>query len=62
MNAGVIHEIVEKQRTFFRTGETLDPGFRLKQLQKLKKAVIRHCNELERALNADLGRAPAVPP
>ena len=58
MNAAAIHEIVEKQRAYFRTGQTLDPDFRLKQLQKLKEAVIRHCNELEHALKADLGRAP----
>ena len=58
MNADKIHEIVENQRAFFRTGETLDTDFRLKQLQKLKEAVIRHCSELECALNADLGRAP----
>ena len=58
MNAEMIHDIVEKQRAFFRTGTTLDPDWRLVQLRKLKEAVIRHCNELERALNADLGRAP----
>ena len=58
MNADTIHEIVEKQRAYFRTGQTLDVDFRLKQLQKLKEAVIRHCNELEHAMNADLGRAP----
>ena len=58
MNADAIHEIVEKQRAYFRTGQTLDLDFRLSRLQKLKEAVIRHCSELERALNADLGRAP----
>ena len=58
MNADTIHEIVEKQRAYFRTGQTLDVDFRLKQLQKLKEAVIRHCNELEHAMGADLGRAP----
>ena len=58
MNADMIHEIVENQRAFFRTGETLDPNFRLRQLQKLKEAVIHHCSELERALHSDLGRAP----
>lgn len=58
MNAEMIHDIAEKQRAFFRTGTTLDPDWRLVQLRKLKEAVIRHCNELERALNADLGRAP----
>jgi len=58
MNADTIHEIVERQRDFFRTGRTLDVDFRLEQLKKLKEAVIRHCSELERALGADLGRAP----
>ena len=58
MNADAIHEIVEKQRAYFRTGQTLDLDFRLSRLQKLKEVVIRHCSELERALNADLGRAP----
>ena len=58
MNADTIHEIVEKQRAYFRTGQTLDVDFRLKQLQTLKEAVIRHCNELEHAMNADLGRSP----
>ena len=58
MNADTIHDIVEKQRAYFRTGQTLDLDFRLSRLQKLKEAVIRHCSELERALNADLGRAP----
>jgi len=59
MNADMIHDIVEKQREYFRTGQTLDLDFRLCQLQKLKEAVIRHCSELEHALNVDLGRAPA---
>ena len=58
MNADTIHEIVEKQRAYFRTGQTLDVDFRLKQLQTLKEAVICHCNELEHAMNADLGRSP----
>ena len=58
MNADTIHEIVEKQREYFRTGQTLDLDFRLALLEKLKKAVIHHCSELERAMNADLGRAP----
>ena len=31
-----IHEIVEKQRRFFRTGATLDVNWRREQLKKLK--------------------------
>ena len=41
MNADLIHGIVEKQRAYFLTGQTLDLDFRLSQLQKLKTAVIR---------------------
>ena len=53
-----IHEIVERQRAFFRTDKTLDVNWRLQQLKKLKKTVIEHRHELEQALSADLGRAP----
>jgi aldehyde dehydrogenase (NAD+) len=52
-----IKKIVEKQREFFRTGKTLDVEWRIRQLKKLKKAVIRHRKKLENALVADLGRA-----
>ena len=53
-----IEAIVASQRTFFRTGKTLDIDFRIRQLLRLKKVVIRHQTEIEKALNADLGRAP----
>ena len=58
LNAEIVHDIVERQRAFFRTGETLDVNWRLQQLKKLKEAVLQHRLELERALNEDLGRAP----
>ena len=32
-----IHEIVSAQREFFRTGETLDGKWRIRQLKKLKQ-------------------------
>ena len=53
-----IEAIVASQRTFFRTGKTLDIDFRIRQLLRLKKAVIKYQTEIEKALNADLGRAP----
>ncbi len=31
-----IHELVEKQRTFFRTNQTLDIDWRIHQLKRLK--------------------------
>ena len=53
-----IHEIVEKQRAFFRTNATLDVGWRKEQLKKLKQAVIDHQAELEAALCEDLNKGP----
>ena len=53
-----IRDIVEKQRKYFRTGETLDIGWRKQQLEKLKSAVILHQNMLQEALFEDLGKSP----
>lgn len=52
-----ISEIVAAQRRFFRTGETLPIKWRIKQLKRLKEAVIAHQDELVAALCADLGRS-----
>ena len=54
----VIHEIVATQRKFFRTGTTLPIKWRIQQLKKLKKAVLEHEAEFEKALAEDLGRSP----
>jgi len=58
-NKQTISEAVERQRAYFRTGATLDVEFRLKQLKKLKKAVLVRQDELTRALREDLGRSEA---
>ena len=52
-----ISEIVETQRQFFRTGATLDVGWRIRQLKKLKAAVISHEAGFLAALKDDLGRS-----
>ena len=52
-----IRGIVDAQRRFFRTGETLPIKWRIQQLKKLKAAVIAHEAEFEEALAADLGRS-----
>ena len=52
-----ISEIVAAQRKFFRTGTTLPVDWRLKQLKKLKAAVLAHAAEFEAALAEDLGRS-----
>ena len=52
-----IQNIVEKQRAFFRTGQTLDINFRLDMLKKLKQVVIDNEEAFEQVLNEDLGKS-----
>ena len=53
-----VHEIVEAQREFFRSGVTLDVNWRIEQLKKLRATVQSHEAQILRALNEDLGRHP----
>ena len=53
-----IHEIVLKQRKYFRSGATLDIKTRIAALKKLRDAVIKHETEIENVLYQDLGRSP----
>lgn len=52
-----IKKIVDKQRKYFYTNETLDINFRINQLKKLKQALLDNEELLEDALNKDLGRS-----
>jgi len=52
-----IKTIVEKQREYFKSGETLPIQFRLKMLQKLKQSLYQHEQEIIQALHEDLGRS-----
>ncbi len=54
----MISKIVEEQREFFDEGKTLDVEFRIRQLKRLRKAVLDHEQELIDALAQDLGRDP----
>ena len=54
-----IHEIVENERKFFRSGQTLEISWRKEQLKKLRDCLIRHESEIEEALYKDLGRSVA---
>ena len=56
-NESDIRHIVQKQRDFFRTGKTLDIEWRIRQLKRLKRAVLENRSELESALKDDLGRS-----
>ena len=49
--------VVAAQRGFFRSGTTLDVGWRIRQLKKLRAAIRASERELEDALQADLGRS-----
>jgi len=53
----VIHSIVEKQRQYFKSNETLPVSFRIAQLKKLRDAIKANTNLLSKALYEDLGRS-----
>ena len=52
-----IRQIVERQRTYFHEGETLDVKWRISQLKRLKDGVLAYEREFEEALQQDLGRS-----
>ena len=56
-NQETIHEAVEKQRSFFRTNQTLDIRWRKEQLIRLKIAVQTYEKDIAKALHEDLGRS-----
>ena len=51
-----INGILDQQKKFFKTGKTLDLSFRIRQLKRLKSAVIQYEDEIKNALSKDLGR------
>lgn len=54
----LVHQVVMDQKAFFATGTTLDVGWRIEQLKKLRAAVKSHEAQILRALKEDLGRHP----
>lgn len=53
-----IVQYIESQRDFFNSNKTKDIAFRLEQLRKLKKAILKNREELEKALWNDLHKSP----
>ncbi len=49
--------LTAKQNAFFRTGQTMDPSFRLAALEKLRQAVKKHEAAISRALKSDLNKS-----
>ena len=52
-----IKDILQQQNHFFSSGKTIQAEFRLKQLESLKEAMIRHEADLAAALKEDLGKS-----
>ena len=54
-----INMVVEHQRKFFNTKETLDINKRIYYLKKLKSVILKYENEINQALYEDLGKSPS---
>lgn len=52
-----IQNLLEKQRAYYRSGATISVKFRIEQLKKLSAAVQQHQNEINDALQSDLGKS-----
>lgn len=52
-----MHNILEKQKEFFKSGKTLDIKFRIEYLKKLKKAIKNNELAIFEALRRDLGKS-----
>ena len=52
-----IQALLEKQRTYYRSGATIPVSFRMEQLKKLYRAVKRREKEIAAALKSDLGKS-----
>ena len=57
MTDSEIRALLERQRTFYKTGATIPVQFRIAQLKKLYAAVKKYENEINAALTADLGKS-----
>ncbi len=49
---------VARQRNYFESGATRSYEFRLRQLKKLKDAIVQYQGQIQDALKADIGRPP----
>lgn len=58
MESKEIQKIIDNQRRYFRSGQTLDLTVRQRALSRLKAGIQRHEKEIDRALKADLRKSP----
>lgn len=59
MNEKQLQEILDKQRSYYRSGATKSLTFRQQMLQRLKSAILYHEKDLQKALREDLGKSEA---
>ena len=52
-------ELIQNQKKYFRTGETKKLKVRKEQLNKLKRAILKHEDSIATALYKDLGKSEA---
>lgn len=57
MTENEIRNLLEEQKRYYRSGETLSVEFRIAQLKKLYNAIKKYESEINEALNADLGKS-----
>lgn len=57
MTADEITSIMQKQRHFFESGDTLDLDFRVRMLRHLQDEIVKHQEEICIALKKDLGKS-----
>ena len=53
-----IQEQAKRMYNYFIRANTVTPEFRIEQLQKLRKYISEHEDEILEALNKDLGKSP----
>lgn len=51
-----INAIIQKQKNYFKSGETLSVNFRINALKRLKEYITKYENEIMSALESDLGK------
>lgn len=56
VDAGYVHTIMDKQRTYFNSGATLEYSRRIQSLHQLKNGLLRYQDEFHAALQKDLGK------
>lgn len=57
MTSEQISNLLQKQRTFYKSGATIPVGFRIEQLKKLYATVKKYETEVNDALKVDLGKS-----